>query len=70
MNVFVTGISSKIGMALAEKLLRQGHSVWGVSRNKISLPEGVSFSLCDTTKPEDVARVGEEMMHNGEDHES
>lgn len=62
MKVFVTGISSKLAMALAQELVHQGHSVWGIARHNGDIVEGISFSLCDTTKPEDVARVGEEMM--------
>ena len=71
MKVFITGVSSKIGMALAHELLRQDHEVWGVARTKDFLKEFLSkqkmdehfsYSVCDITKSEDIIRVGEEMM--------
>jgi len=34
MKIFITGISSGIGKALAKKLVAQGHTVWGVARRK------------------------------------
>jgi 3-oxoacyl-[acyl-carrier protein] reductase len=34
MNVLLTGISKGLGIQLAENLLRNGHSVWGISRTK------------------------------------
>lgn len=71
MRVLVTGISSKIGIALAQELLYQGHGVWGIARTHDFFKEfskeqkfvdQFSFSLCDVTSSEDVTRVGEEMM--------
>ena len=34
MNIFITGVSSGIGHALATKYLAAGHNVWGVSRRE------------------------------------
>jgi NAD(P)-dependent dehydrogenase (short-subunit alcohol dehydrogenase family) len=37
-NVFVTGASSGIGLAIAEALVREGHEIWGTSRETARLP--------------------------------
>ncbi len=37
-QIFITGASSGIGRASAEFLLRQGHEVWGTSRDPARLP--------------------------------
>ncbi|MCF8360348.1 MAG: SDR family oxidoreductase [Prolixibacteraceae bacterium] len=34
MNILLTGISKGLGVQLAEKLLSNGHNVWGLSRSK------------------------------------
>jgi len=34
MNILLTGISKGLGVQLAEKLLSNGHNVWGISRSK------------------------------------
>lgn len=34
MNILLTGISKGLGVQLAEKLLSNGHNVWGLSRGK------------------------------------
>lgn len=37
-RVFLTGASSGIGRAIAEQLTREGHQVWGTSRDPARLP--------------------------------
>lgn len=41
--IFITGASSGIGRAAAELLVRQGHEVWGTSRDPARLPGGAGF---------------------------
>ncbi len=52
-RIFLTGASSGIGRATAELLVRQGHEVWGTSRNPARLPvlaglHPVALDLADT----------------------
>ena len=55
MKIFITGISSGIGKALAKYLLRQGHEVWGIARREALLQsfsgepgvENLIWSACD-----------------------
>lgn len=52
-RIFITGASSGIGRATAELLVRQGHQVWGTSRDPARLPvlerlHPVALDLSDT----------------------
>ncbi|WP_295880357.1 SDR family NAD(P)-dependent oxidoreductase [uncultured Thiohalocapsa sp.] len=47
-NAFITGTSSGLGRALAERLLQQGWAVYGVSRRGCDLP-GICDTTCDLT---------------------
>jgi short-subunit dehydrogenase len=38
-NIFLTGASSGIGLAIAKLLVAQGHEVWGTSRNLERIPK-------------------------------
>jgi short-subunit dehydrogenase len=38
-KVFLTGVSSGIGLAIGELLVAQGHEVWGTSRNLERIPK-------------------------------
>jgi NAD(P)-dependent dehydrogenase (short-subunit alcohol dehydrogenase family) len=38
-RVFLTGVSSGIGLAIAKLLVAQGHEVWGTSRNLERIPK-------------------------------
>jgi NAD(P)-dependent dehydrogenase (short-subunit alcohol dehydrogenase family) len=42
-NVFLTGASSGIGLAIAEALVAHGHEVWGTSRDPARLPQLTRF---------------------------
>lgn len=57
MNCLVTGVSRGIGRALAAELLREGHTVWGLSRTPASVPavDGPGrfrHVCCDVCNPE------------------
>lgn len=52
-RIFITGASSGIGRATAELLVRQGHEVWGTSRDPARLPllerlHAVALDLADS----------------------
>lgn len=52
-RIFITGASSGIGRATAELLVRQGHEVWGTSRDPARVPvrerlHPVALDLADT----------------------
>lgn len=72
MNIFITGVSSGVGRALAGQLIREGHSVWGVARRR-ELLEGLQtevasdnffFSVCDVANYDDVRRACAHMSQN------
>lgn len=70
MNCMVTGVSRGIGRATIAELMRQGHSVWGVSRTAVSdlLEEEQKLfchSLCDIGNAESLRYVAEEMDSTG-----
>lgn len=64
-TVFILGISSDIGRALAERYAQEGHQVIGTYRNPAAvrdLPPGLNIRLlpCDVASPESIkAAVGE-----------
>ncbi len=47
MEVFITGVSSGIGLALAEKYLDLGHQVIGIGRRSVIKHEHYSFITCN-----------------------
>ncbi len=66
MNCLVTGVSRGIGRATAAELLRQGHTVWGLSRTSVlNLAEGAAarfrHSVCDIGDPESRRTAAGEM---------
>ena len=70
MNCMVTGVSRGIGRSTIAELIRQGHSVWGVSRTAVPdlLKEGrgqFRHSLCDVGNPESRRHVADEMAAAG-----
>ena len=62
MNLVLTGSSSGIGRALAERLLARGHRVWGLARSDqadlaAKHARTFSFSRCDVAKWSEVQRA-------------
>ncbi len=53
MKVFITGVSSGIGLALASQYLAEGHEVYGLSRRPCP-NKGVQWLACDLSKLEDI----------------
>jgi len=70
MKCMVTGVSRGIGRATAIELLRQGHSVWGISRTTPSDLSGLDHagfkhSFCDISDMESRGCVAREMDSAG-----
>ena len=65
MHLLLTGSSSGIGRALAERLLARGHRVWGLARSDQSAfaaaQPGFRASRCDVADWTQVARVATEV---------
>jgi 3-oxoacyl-[acyl-carrier protein] reductase len=66
MNIVLTGSSTGIGRALAERLLASGHLVWGLARSDQSElvkkhPERFLASRCDVGQWPDVERAAGEV---------
>src|SRR5688500_18560841 len=62
MNIVLTGSSTGIGRAVAERLLARGDRVWGIARSDQSEfaaqhPTGFRFSRCDVSEWEALDRV-------------
>ena len=47
--VLITGATSGIGLAMAERFSKAGDKVYALARRERELPEGVSFIPCDVT---------------------
>jgi 3-oxoacyl-[acyl-carrier protein] reductase len=67
MKIVVTGSSTGIGRALAERLLARGHHVWGLARSDqgdfvAQHPGGFYASRCDVADWSQVARSAEEIV--------
>lgn len=56
MKVFITGVSSGIGQALARLMLKEGHMVWGVARRQTGLDKLI-FTQADVSQEGDVNKV-------------
>lgn len=66
MRIVVTGSSSGIGRALAERLLEHGHEVWGIARsNQAALngrhPDAFFATRCDVAEWGQVAAAAQEV---------
>ena len=53
-KIFLTGASSGIGLAIAQRLCAEGHEVWGTSRDRQRIPSlpglhAVALDLADTS---------------------
>jgi NAD(P)-dependent dehydrogenase (short-subunit alcohol dehydrogenase family) len=68
MNLVLTGSSTGIGRALAERLLARGHRVWGLARSDQSAfaasHPNFNFSRCDVADYSAVARAADEVAAN------
>lgn len=66
MNLVVTGSSSGIGRALAERLLARGHRLWGLARSDqagFAAAQGGKFvgARCDVSRWPEVERIAAEV---------
>lgn len=70
MKCLLTGVSRGIGHALATALLKEGHSVWGLSRTPpadlcVDTTGRFHHSICDVGSEPDRKRAGEYMAEAG-----
>ncbi len=49
MIIFITGITSGFGKAMAERLSADGHTVYGTHRHAVDFIPGVTYIKCDST---------------------
>ena len=69
MKIFVTGITSGVGRALVDELLKGGHEVWGVGRRRELIEsilddpryERLTFTACDICDTSQVEQTIREM---------
>lgn len=57
MVILITGISSGFGKAMAERLFRDGHTVYGTHRKQVEQIPGVHYIYADATSDEDVKKA-------------
>lgn len=71
MNIFITGVSSGLGKALAAEFLHDNHNVWAVARRKIAdwdtnkdlqSNKNFRYMICDVSISSDVEKVCKMMM--------
>jgi len=72
MKIFITGVSSGIGRAIAMQSAQLGHEVWGLARRRNLLEElqrdigsALTISVADVTSVEDMTRVAAQMRQEG-----
>jgi short-subunit dehydrogenase len=61
-TVLVSGASSGIGLAIAQRLHEEGYKVWGLSRTAPKVPYAFSYQLCDVTDEHQVASAVENVV--------
>ena len=65
MNVFITGVSKGIGRELVKQLVKNGHTVWGISRSDNLLralarevgKDRFFYTVCDVSNENDVKKT-------------
>ena len=60
--IFITGVSSGFGKAIAQELLIYGHVVYGSHRREGLFPEGVRLLKLDVTNDHELAQAVEEIV--------
>ncbi len=64
-NVFITGIGSGLGKALAEKFINEGYTVFAISRHLPKSLEGkINFIQCDLRALEEVKDKTKQLLSN------
>lgn len=71
MNIFISGVSSGLGLQLCKESLQHGNAVWGIGRRKFNLDHlkgdvGKNFNYlqCDVTNKQQVKGVFEKMRES------
>ncbi|MBI2064702.1 MAG: SDR family oxidoreductase [Candidatus Yanofskybacteria bacterium] len=72
MKIFISGISSGIGKALAIRLIKRGHEVWGLARRKELLhslkekigSDNLHISVCDVQDIDTSKKIIQDMRAN------
>jgi short-subunit dehydrogenase len=69
MKIFITGVSSGLGLYIAKEFLDSGDEVWGIGRRKFKLKEVDNnlqnifrYEQCDTSKGDQVKSVFNKMV--------
>jgi short-subunit dehydrogenase len=69
MKIFITGVSSGLGLYIAKEFLNSGDEVWGIGRREFNLKEFdkncrkmFRYEQCDTSKGEQVKSIFNKMV--------